>query len=69
MKIPNDSQGYAVSQTGTIHTRYAEHAGDARRTRTQAGARNLLGGSKGRVCQVCYPSEAPPSLNGDGPQE
>lgn len=67
MKIPNDPQGYAVSQTGTIHTRYAEHAGNANRTRTQAGARNLLGGNKGRVCQVCYPS--PPSPNGDGPQE
>jgi hypothetical protein len=56
MKIPIDPIGYAVNEnTGTIHTRYADH-GNGTRTRTVKGVETLLNGKKGTACKLCYPS-------------
>lgn len=51
MRLPDDPEGYAVLD-GTVHTRYADHAPEAKRTRTKVGAWTL--GAK-RLCRECYP--------------
>lgn len=51
MRLPDDPNGYAVLD-GTLHTRYADHAEGARRTRTQVGALAL---AAKRLCRDCYP--------------
>lgn len=57
MSIPIDPEGYSINvDTGTIHTRYATHAGLFTRTRTVKGATYLLDGKDANPCSVCYPS-------------
>lgn len=51
MRIPTDAEGYAVKD-GILHTRYADHAEGAQRTRTEVGALTL--GAK-KACTECYP--------------
>ena len=52
--IPLDPTGYSVNlNTGTIHTRYADH-GNGERTRTERGVRTLLDGMEPKACQRCY---------------
>ena len=53
-RIPLDPNGYSVNpNTGTIHTRYADH-GNGNRTRTTKGVLTLLDGKEGKACSVCY---------------
>lgn len=59
LQIPDSETGYSVSTTGTIHTRYAPHAGNAARTRTTTGVASLLDERDGTVCQVCFPPSDP----------
>ena len=60
--IPLDPIGYAVNpSTGTIHTRYADHARDSYRTRTVKGVETLLDGRKPNVCGLCFPTPLYPS--------
>jgi hypothetical protein len=55
-RIPLDAIGYSVNpNTGTIHTRYADH-GNGARTRTAKGVETLLDGQKPKACKLCYPS-------------
>lgn len=54
-RIPLDPKGYRVNpDTGTIHTRYADH-GNGERTRTKRGVETLLDGKEGKPCRSCYP--------------
>ena len=54
-RIPLDPNGYSVNpSTGTIHTRYADHAGDSQRTRTTKGVLTILDGKEGKACAKCY---------------
>ncbi len=55
LQIPDSETGYSVSTSGTVHTRYAAHAGNVQRTRTADGARTILDGREGVLCQVCFP--------------
>ncbi len=56
-RIPPDPNGYSVTRSsGTIHTRYAAHAGAADRTRTAEGVTTMLDGREFEVCTVCYPA-------------
>jgi hypothetical protein len=58
-RIPLDAEGYSVNQnTGTIHTRYADH-GNGLRTRTEKGVLTILDGKKGKACEVCYGKNPP----------
>ena len=53
-RIPLDPDGYSVNpNTGTIHTRYADH-GNGTRTRTEKGVLTLLDGKDGKACERCY---------------
>lgn len=57
-RIPLDPIGFSVNaETGTIHTRYADHGkGPAGiRTRTKKGVLTLLAGKEGKACKACYP--------------
>jgi hypothetical protein len=55
-----DAEGYAVNaNTGTVHERYAAHAGDAQRVRTEAGVRSVLGDAEPQLCAVCFPDDVP----------
>ncbi len=54
LQIPDSETGYSVSTSGTVHTRYAAHAGNVQRTRTADGARTILDGREGSLCQVCF---------------
>ena len=54
-RIPLDPDGYSVNpSTGTIHTRYADHARDLPRTRTTKGVQTILDGKDGKACKTCY---------------
>ena len=60
-RIPLDPIGYSVNaNTGTIHTRYADH-GNGERTRTPKGVLTLLDGKEGKACKSCYPSPQYPT--------
>ena len=67
-RIPIDPVGYSVNQnTGTIHTRYADH-GNGERTRTEKGVRTLLDGKDGKACVTCY-GKAPALLSTPRPPQ
>jgi hypothetical protein len=55
-EIPTGEDGYTVTtSTGTVHTRYAAHAGEsAQRTRTIEGVRNILAGAEPVLCRICF---------------
>jgi hypothetical protein len=58
-RIPIDNDGYSVNpNTGTIHTRYADH-GNGTRTRTTKGVLTILDGKDGKACVTCY-GKTPP---------
>ncbi len=57
LQIPDSETGYSVSISGTVHTRYAAHAGNVQRTRTADGARTILDGREGSLCQVCFKAD------------
>ncbi len=57
LQIPDSETGYSVSTSGTVHTRYAAHAGNVQRTRTADGARTILDGREGSLCQVCFKAD------------
>ena len=53
---PAGQRGYLVNPgSGTVHLRYAPHAGDAIRVSTPQGVLNLLDGIDPKACRKCFP--------------
>jgi hypothetical protein len=68
-RIPIDPEGYSVNQnTGTIHSRYADH-GNGLRTRTTKGVLHLLDGKAGKPCVTCYGKNPPYPTNTPRPPQ